>query len=114
MLINLSLLKDDGEEKVYTDSMFWCRPKLVSKMVRFALECEDLYSTETCIYGDFLACMGTCPIEEKRYMNNLTNLNPIKRKIAEFFGETPLNVLVLESSHFYHLGTMPECKLICV
>lgn len=94
--------------------MFWCKPKLVRKMVRFALECGDLYSTETCIYGDFLACMGTRPNEEKRYMHNLANVAPIKRKIADYFGRTPLNVLVLESSHFYHLGTMPECKLIFV
>lgn len=39
------------------------------------------------------------------------DLPTVKRNIASHFGETPLNILVLERSHFYHLGTMPECKL---
>lgn len=92
--------------------MFWCRPALVRKMVGFALECDDLYTTETCIYGDFLACMGTCPTENKLYWNNLTNSTTAKRKIANQFGTTPLHIMILENSHFYHLGTMPECGLI--
>lgn len=93
---------------MYTDSMFWCGPGLVRKMVSFALENEDLYKSETCIYGDFLACMGSRSSEEKIYWKNTTP--SIKRDIASRFGETPLNIIVLEKSSFYHLGTMPECK----
>ena len=90
--------------------MFWCGTGLVRKMVAFAEECEDLYCNETCIYGDFLACMGSCPTEEKIYWKNISTASTIKQKIASHFGETSLNILVLERSHFYHLGTMPECK----
>jgi hypothetical protein len=105
------------EERVYTDSMFWCGPGLVRKMVAFAEECEDLYRNETCIYGDFLACMGSRPAEQKLYWKNVSNSSAIKRKIASNFGDTSLNILILERSHFYHLGTMPECKYylpVCV
>ncbi|XP_057377678.1 fucose-1-phosphate guanylyltransferase-like [Daphnia carinata] len=98
----------NGEERVYTDSMFWCGPGLVKKMVTFAQENSDLYSTETCIYGDFLACMGSRPAEEKLYLKSTSVSSTIKGKIASHFGETPLNIMVLERSKFYHLGTMPE------
>ncbi len=103
----------DDEERVYTDSMFWCGPDLVKKMMAFATECKDLYSVETCIYGDFLACMGARPVEQKLYLRTMSTASPLKQKIANYFGETPLSILVLERSHFYHLGTMPECKYIC-
>lgn len=79
-------------------------------MVAFALENEDIYKSETCIYGDFLACMGSRSSEEKLYWKNITP--SIKHDIASRFSETPLNILVLEQSYFYHLGTMPECKFI--
>ena len=88
--------------------MFWCGPGTVRKMVTFAEECEDLYRCETCIYGDFLACMGSRPTKEKLYWKNISST--IKREIASHFGETSLDILILEQSHFYHLGTMPECK----
>lgn len=97
---------------MYTDSMFWCGPELVKKMVTFAEENGDLYRTETCIYGDFLACMGSRPAEEKLYLKSTSDSSTIKGKIASHFGETPLNIMVLEQSHFYHLGTMPECKFV--
>ena len=93
--------------------MFWCGPNLVKKMLAFAEECEDLYSVETCIYGDFLACMGSRPSERKLYFETISAVSPIKKKIGYYFGETPFNVLVLDSSSFFHLGTMPECEYIC-
>lgn len=88
--------------------MFWCRPKLVQKMVTFALESADLYNTETCIYGNFLASMGTRSTKDKLYWNTITP--GIKYKIATHFADTPISTIVLERSRFYHLGTMPECK----
>lgn len=91
--------------------MFCCGPDVVKKMVAFAQECSsDLYKEETCIYGDFLACMGTRPAEEKLYWREISATSAIKRRIAEYFQETRLDILVLEKSRFYHLGTMPECK----
>jgi len=94
---------------VYTDSMFWCGPDLVKKMVQFAEEHkDDLYRTETCIYGDFLVCMGTRQTEEKLFWGKLPPSGSIKRKIADSFHSSPLSVLVLEKSKFYHLGTMSE------
>lgn len=88
--------------------MFCCGPDLVRKMVAFAHDCADLYTTETCIYGDFLACMGTA--EEKLYFQEISSSSVVKQSIANTFSRTPLDILVLEQSRFHHLGTMPECK----
>ena len=98
------------KQHVYTDSMFCCGPGLVRNMVDFARECDDLYQNETCIYGDFLACMGTRPVEEKLYFQEVMSSSVVKRSIAIRFHSTPINILVLEQSRFHHLGTMPECK----
>lgn len=95
---------------MYTDGMFWCGPALVKQMVAFAEECDELYREESCIYGDFLACMGTLPVEEKMYCRETSIASTLKRNISSRFQSTRLEVVVLERSHFYHLGTMPECE----
>lgn len=89
--------------------MFWCGPALVKQMIAFAKSCQGLYETETCIYGDFLACMGTRPAEEKLYWQEISVASQLKRNIASHFQATHLEILVLEQSCFYHLGTMSEC-----
>lgn len=76
----------------------------------FAHEHDDLYRIETCIYGDFLACMGIRSVEEKWYSKSLPLGSTVKQIIANTFGATPIKILVLQQSKFYHLGTMPECK----
>ena len=101
--------EDNQETVVYTDSMFWCGPDLVKSMLEFAEQNKDeLYKTETCIYGDFMACMGSRKREEKLYWKKISAAAPIKTKIANHFQCSPLSVLVLEKSKFYHIGTMPE------
>lgn len=104
------LNSSDGEEPVvYTDSMFWCGPNLVKSMVQFAEENKDeLYKTETCIYGDFLASMGTCKPEEKLFWKKTSADASINMKMATHFQNSPLSILILEKSKFFHLGTMPE------
>ena len=106
----LTFVGHEGEEQVYTDSMFCCSPNVVRTMVAFAQECPGLYGEETCIYGDFLASMGTLPADEKLYWREISVTSAVKRRIAEYFQDTRLDILVLEKSRFYHLGTMPECK----
>lgn len=97
---------------MYTDSMFFCAPPLVKKMVAFVRErSKDIYSEETCIYGDFLACMGTRPEQNKLYFEKVCSSSEIKRGVAERFCHTNLKILVLHQSRFIHLGTMPECKM---
>ena len=104
-----STIADNTEKFVYTDSMFWCGPDLVKSMVEFAEQTKDeLYQTETCIYGDFLACMGTCKSEEKLFWKKTSMAAPMKTKMANHFQSTPLSILVLEKSKFYHIGTMSE------
>ena len=100
--------EDEGEELVYTDSMFWCSPGMMRELVKFAVEYPDIYSTETCIYGDFLACMGQRPAREKIYCTKIAQTCPVKREIVRRFENNPLEVIVIEKSKFYHLGTMQE------
>lgn len=88
--------------------MFWCGPDLVKKMVKFSKECRDIYLTETCIFGDFLACMGSRPAKDKFYLQKISCNSKIKQDIAANFQDTPLNIVVLEKSKFFHLGTMEE------
>ena len=55
-----------------------------------------------------MACMGSRKREEKLYWKKISAAAPIKTKIANHFQCSPLSVLVLEKSKFYHIGTMPE------
>lgn len=108
-LIGFPLVATSGEQYAYTDSMFFCYPELVKKMSAFAREHgKELYSEETCIYGDFLACMGSRSEEDKLYYKR--SLSTVKQTIADRFSRTKAQVLVLHHSRFIHLGTMPECK----
>ena len=65
-------------------------------------------------YGDFLQALG--PEASADYTKNVANVTKEtssliskRKKIFEFLKGTQLNVLLLNESKFYHLGTTMEC-----
>ena len=98
----------EADQRVYTDSMFWCGPEIVQQLLEFVKDFRDIYKAEVCIYGDFLACMGTRPSDEKIYTTRVATTSPVKAEMSRKFQNAPLEIIVLEQSKFYHLGTMQE------
>ena len=102
----------DGAESVYSDSAFWLHAPTSNKLVKMYEEIGSLDS-ESCIYGDFLTCLGQ---REDKYhvvqlykeLNNNKDASDIRRKFNDKVGSTKLTVLSLHQSKFYHLGTTAE------
>ena len=64
-------------------------------------------------YGDFLQALG--PEADTEYCNNVKNVTitlpeliPTREEIFQTLRKTQLNVLMLNKSKFYHIGTTKE------
>ena len=69
--------------------------------------------TESCIYGDFLTCLGQRSdkyhvIKLYKEANNNKGAFDIRAKFNDKVGNTKFSVLSLHQSKFYHLGTTQE------
>ncbi|XP_047655710.1 serine/threonine-protein kinase TNNI3K isoform X2 [Tachysurus fulvidraco] len=100
------------EEMVYTDSTYYISHGTVEMLLDLFQEIVPL-RCEIDAYGDFLQSLGTGATAD--YTNNTENvmkkendLVEVRKKIFQHLRGTQLNVIILNDSKFYHLGTMKE------
>ena len=103
----------DEQEFVYTDSVFFVDWRTAKNLYDFSQEIQPI-DCEIDAYGDFLQALG--PEASADYTKNVANVTKEtssliskRKKIFEFLKGTQLNVLLLNESKFYHLGTTMEC-----
>nr|XP_020012037.1 fucose-1-phosphate guanylyltransferase [Castor canadensis] len=99
-------------EYVYTDSLFYMDHKSARKLLAFYEKIGTL-NCEIDAYGDFLQALGPGATEE--YTRNTSNVTKeeselvdMRQKLFHLLKGTPLNVVVLNNSKFYHIGTTEE------
>ncbi|XP_036301543.1 fucose-1-phosphate guanylyltransferase isoform X2 [Pipistrellus kuhlii] len=99
-------------EYVYTDSLFYMDHKSAKKLLAFYEKIGTL-NCEIDAYGDFLQALGPgATMEYTRNTSNVTKeeseLVDMRQRIFHLLKGTPLNVVVLNNSKFYHIGTTEE------
>ncbi|XP_006803321.1 fucose-1-phosphate guanylyltransferase [Neolamprologus brichardi] len=99
-------------EFVYTDSTYYVDFDTAKSLLNVLTELGPL-SCEIDAYGDFLQALGSKATVE--YTNNTANVTKeesslveIRQKIFHLLKGTPLNVILLNNSKFYHIGTTSE------
>ncbi|XP_017573276.2 fucose-1-phosphate guanylyltransferase [Pygocentrus nattereri] len=104
--------KKAGEEFVYTDSTYYVDYGSALTLLSLFRDIRPL-RCEIDAYGDFLQGLG--PGATVEYTNDTANVTKtesslvgIRRKIFHCLKGTPLNVILLNESKFYHLGTTEE------
>ncbi len=101
-----------NEPWVYTDSCFFFDHQVADKLMTFYRE-NSPFDCEIDGYGDFLQALGPrATIDYTRDVANVSKVEPklvqIREKIFHLLKGTPLHVLVMDESKFYHVGTMNE------
>ncbi|XP_024421243.2 fucose-1-phosphate guanylyltransferase isoform X1 [Desmodus rotundus] len=99
-------------EYVYTDSLFYMDHKSAKKLLAFYEKIGTL-NCEIDAYGDFLQALGSGATAE--YTTNTSNVTKeeselvdMRQRIFHLLKGTSLNVVVLNNSRFYHIGTTEE------
>ncbi|XP_061680302.1 fucose-1-phosphate guanylyltransferase [Syngnathoides biaculeatus] len=99
-------------EFVYTDSTYYVDFATSQRLLGVLGEVGPL-ECEIDAYGDFLQALG--PRASIEYAGNTANVGrrdeglvEIRRKIFRLLRGTPLNVILLNNSKFYHIGTTTE------
>ena len=102
----------DEHEFVYTDSVYYMSWSTAKGLHDFAEEMKPI-DCEIDAYGDFLQALG--PQASGAYTRNVANVTretkslvDKRTRIFNFLQGTPLHVLVLNESKFYHIGTTAE------
>uniref|UniRef100_A0A8C3WBB6 Fucose-1-phosphate guanylyltransferase n=1 Tax=Catagonus wagneri TaxID=51154 RepID=A0A8C3WBB6_9CETA len=99
-------------EYVYTDSLFYMDHKTAKKLLAFYEKIGTL-NCEIDAYGDFLQALGPgATVEYTRNTSDVTKeeseLIDTRQRIFHLLKGTSLNVIVLNNSKFYHIGTTKE------
>ncbi|XP_059678066.1 fucose-1-phosphate guanylyltransferase [Gavia stellata] len=117
---NCSQLSSSGDrsdsvmdsECVYTDSIFYIDHSTAKQLLTFYKQMGTL-CCEIDAYGDFLQALGPGATEE--YIENTSNVTEeesrlveVRQKLYSLLKGTTLNVIVLNNSKFYHIGTTQE------
>ncbi|KAM6264480.1 fucose-1-phosphate guanylyltransferase isoform 2-T2 [Spheniscus humboldti] len=117
---NCSQLSSSGDhsdsemdsECVYTDSIFYMDHSIAKQLLTFYKQMGTL-CCEIDAYGDFLQALG--PGATQDYTTNTSNITKeesqlveVRQKLYSLLKGTTLNVIVLNNSKFYHIGTMQE------
>ncbi|XP_020824237.2 fucose-1-phosphate guanylyltransferase isoform X1 [Phascolarctos cinereus] len=97
---------------VYTDSLFYMDHNSAQKLLAFYQQLGAL-TCEIDAYGDFLQALGPgATVEYTKNMANVTRekseLVEMREKIFHLLKGTPLNIVALNNSKFYHIGTTQE------
>ncbi|KAF7695743.1 fucose-1-phosphate guanylyltransferase [Silurus meridionalis] len=107
-----AVFRKQDDDVVYTDSTYYISHGTVETLLELYREIRPL-SCEIDAYGDFLQSLGSSATAE--YTNNTENvakkekgLVEVRKKIFQHLRGTQLNVIILNESKFYHLGTMNE------
>ncbi|GAB1608875.1 fucose-1-phosphate guanylyltransferase-like, partial [Argonauta hians] len=104
--------KGSKEPVVYTDSAFFFTSS-VSKIFLNFINNHGPFNCEIDAYGDFLQALGSDPQED--YVENLKNITTAsgdllhtRKELFQLLKGSPLDLVVLNNSSFFHIGTMPE------
>lgn len=107
-----AVFRKHDDEVVYTDSTYYISHAMVEMLLDLFRDIGPL-RCEVDAYGDFLQCLGTNATAE--YTNNTEDviikekdLVEVRKKIFQYLRGTQLNVIILNESKFYHLGTLEE------
>uniref|UniRef100_A0A8C2GJ50 Fucose-1-phosphate guanylyltransferase n=1 Tax=Cyprinus carpio TaxID=7962 RepID=A0A8C2GJ50_CYPCA len=107
-----AVCKREGEEFVYTDSTYYFDYGTAMTLLTLFREISPL-TCEIDAYGDFLQALGRRATVD--YTENTANVTKkenglveIRRKIFHHLKGTALNVILLNNSKFYHVGTTEE------
>lgn len=99
-------------EFVYTDSTYYVSFDTTKALLNLLTELGPL-ECEIDAYGDFLQALG--PKATIDYTKNTANVSKkesslveVRQKIFTHLKGTPLNVILLNNSKFYHIGTTSE------
>ena len=100
------------DEFVYTDSTYYADYDTMKSLLNLLKELGPL-ECEIDAYGDFLQALG--PKATIDYTSNTANVTKeesslvkTRQKIFRLLKGTPLNVILLNNSKFYHIGTTSE------
>ncbi|KAK6484629.1 fucose-1-phosphate guanylyltransferase [Huso huso] len=103
---------NSADEFVYTDSTYYIDHLTAKRLLVLFKEIGPL-DCEIDAYGDFLQALG--PGATSAYTRNTANVTKedaklveVREKIFFLLKGTPLNVIVLNNSKFYHIGTTQE------
>lgn len=101
-----------NSEYVYTDSLFYIDHTTSKLLLTFYKQIGKL-CCEIDAYGDFLQALG--PGATQDYVRDIKNVSKeescligIREKIFRLLKGLPLNVILLNNSKFYHIGTTHE------
>ncbi|XP_063262907.1 fucose-1-phosphate guanylyltransferase isoform X2 [Prinia subflava] len=101
-----------ASECVYTDSVFYMDHGTARRLLGFYKQMGTL-CCEIDAYGDFLQALG--PGATPDYTKNTSNVSRedsglvgVRQQLYSLLQGTPLNVIVLNNSQFYHIGTTQE------
>ncbi|NXS87544.1 FPGT guanylyltransferase, partial [Erpornis zantholeuca] len=101
-----------ASECVYTDSVFYIDHSTAKQLLVFYKQMGTL-CCEIDAYGDFLQALG--PGATPDYTKNTSNVSredsglvQVRQQLYSLLQGTPLNVIVLNNSQFYHIGTTQE------
>ncbi|NXT46117.1 FPGT guanylyltransferase, partial [Pluvianellus socialis] len=101
-----------GSECVYTDSIFYMDHSVAKQLLTFYKQMGTL-CCEIDAYGDFLQALG--PGATQDYTTKTSNVTKegsqlveVRQKLYSLLKGTALNVIVLNNSKFYHIGTTQE------
>lgn len=107
-----AVCKRDGQELVYTDSTYYVDYGTAKTLLTLLSEIVPL-TCEIDAYGDFLQALGRLATVD--YTENIANVTKkenslveVRKKIFHRLKGTELNVILLNNSKFYHLGTTEE------
>ncbi|NXW43534.1 FPGT guanylyltransferase, partial [Nyctiprogne leucopyga] len=106
---------ETDSECVYTDSIFYMDHSIAKQLLTFYKQLGTL-CCEIDAYGDFLQALG--PGATQDYTENTSNVTKeqsqlveVRQKLYSLLKGTALNVIVLNNSKFYHIGTTQEYLL---
>ena len=107
-----AVFQHNGEDYVYSDSAFFMDYDSVKLMLDWK-RTNGSISCEVDAYGDFLQALG--PEGTIGYCNNVRNVTLVeptlvktRESIFHLLRNSQLNVLMLNKSKFYHMGTTME------
>ncbi|NXM71747.1 FPGT guanylyltransferase, partial [Serilophus lunatus] len=104
-----------GSECVYTDSVFYMDHPTARRLLAFYRQLGTL-GCELDAYGDFLQALGpgATPADPRGTSSGSREGRrraELRQQLFSLLQGTPLHVLLLHNSRFYHLGTSQECLL---
>ena len=111
-IVNITTSAASCLEYVFTDSNFFFDHSISDKLLRFYQQNKPI-SGEICVYGDYLQPLGCNATPDyinncKNVMSMSDNLIATRRKVYDLLRGSPLSVLALKRSKFYHIGTLSE------